>query len=231
MKKEVLPILLILTAIFTNAQTFELGLFGGGTNVVGDVGSTRYIAPNDLAIGGIFKWNRSTRHAFRFSFTYANVNGDDNASDDPRRQERAYSFENTIKELSLGIEFTFLDYDVYDGKKKTTPYLFTGINYFNYDTLARNTFNNAIEKYDSDWEFAIPIVIGIKTSISRTLSFGFEVGARYTLTDALDGSNPNGELADDFSRKFGNIDSDDWYFFTGFTATYTFGNKPCFCVF
>ncbi|NQY04627.1 MAG: hypothetical protein HRT68_00100 [Flavobacteriaceae bacterium] len=231
MKKRILTFLFICLAHIAISQTFEVGLFGGGSNFVGDVGSTSYIAPNDFAIGGIFKWNRSERHAFRFSFIYANINGEDSASDDPRRIERDYSFNNTIKEFSLGIEFTFLDYDVYDGRRKTTPYLFTGINYFNYDLLARNSFNNDIEKYDSDWEFAIPMVVGIKTNISRTISIGFEIGARYSLTDALDGSNPIGELEDDLSRKFGNLDSDDWYFFTGFTATYTFGDKPCFCVF
>lgn len=215
----------------THAQTFELGLFGGGSNFVGDVGATNYIKPNDLAIGGIFKWNRSNRHAFRFSFIYANINADDNDSDDPRLQQRGYSFENTVKEFSLGMEFTFLEWDVHDGRKKTTPYLFTGINYFNYNAMYRDPFTNQIVKDEGDWEFSIPMVVGIKTVITRNISAGVEIGARYTLTDAIDGSNPIGELADNEALKFGNIDSDDWYFFTGVTVTYTFGNKPCFCVF
>ena len=29
--------------------------------------------------------------------------------------------------------------------------------------------------------------------------------------------------------RFGNLNSNDWYVFTGFTVTYTFGNKPCYC--
>ena len=231
MKKGVLVLLMLISVQLACSQTYELGVMGGGTNFVGDVGSTTYIAPNDVGFGVIAKWNRSKRHAFRFSFLYANINGDDSASNDPRSKERNYSFENTIKELSLGLEFTFFDYDVHDGKKKTTPYLFTGVNYFHYNTLAKNITDNNIEKYDTDWEFAIPMVIGIKSTITRNISVGFEVGARYTLTDAIDGSNPNGSLEDDLTRKFGNIDSDDWYFFTGVTVTYTFGNKPCFCAF
>lgn len=231
MNKSVVILLCILGFCRAEAQTYEVGLFGGASNFVGDVGSTTYIAPNDVAIGGILKWNRSKRHAFRFSFIYANINGNDAASDDPRLLERRYSFKNTIKEFSLGIEFTFFDWDVHDGRKKTTPYLFTGVNYFNYDTLARNVITNNIEKYDSDWEFAIPMVVGIKTVVSRNISLGVEIGARFTLTDAIDGSNPIGDLENNEALKFGNVDSNDWYFFTGVTATYTFGDKPCFCVF
>ena len=36
------------------SQTFELGGFVGGVNVIGDVGSTTYVNPNTLAFGGIF---------------------------------------------------------------------------------------------------------------------------------------------------------------------------------
>jgi len=43
----------------------------------------------------------------------------------------------------------------------------------------------------------------------------------------LDGSNPTNKSISQL--KFGNLNSNDWYMFTGFTITYTFGNKPCFC--
>jgi hypothetical protein len=60
------------------------------------------------------------------------------------------------------------------------------------------------------------------------LILGVEVGARYTMTDNLDGSNPkNKNLA---PLRFGDINSKDWYVFSGFTLTFTFGNKPCYCV-
>ena len=36
---------------FMNSQTYEVGLMLGGSNYIGDVGSTYYIAPNALAIG------------------------------------------------------------------------------------------------------------------------------------------------------------------------------------
>ena len=56
----------------TNAQIYEVGIFAGGSNFIGDVGATNYISPNQVAIGGIFKWNRSPRHSFRASIISLN---------------------------------------------------------------------------------------------------------------------------------------------------------------
>ena len=59
-----------LTFQLTQAQTYEIGVFAGGSNFIGDVGSSKYISPNQPALGGIFKWNRSARHSFRFSLIF-----------------------------------------------------------------------------------------------------------------------------------------------------------------
>ncbi|MEP2335783.1 MAG: DUF6089 family protein, partial [Nonlabens ulvanivorans] len=31
--------------------------------------------------------------------------------------------------------------------------------------------------------------------------------------------------------RFGNINNNDWYVFSGVTLTYAFGRKPCYCNF
>ena len=72
---------------------------------------------------------------------------------------------------------------------------------------------------------AIPITLGVKSNVFPHFIIGMEVGARYTFTDNLDGSNPE----DKNLIKFGNINNNDWYVFSGLTLTYTFGNKPCYC--
>ncbi len=71
------------------------------------------------------------------------------------------------------------------------------------------------------------MILGIKSNITPNLILGAEVGVRYTFTDNLDGSNPKNEGLQ--TLKFGNTNSNDWYVFTGFTLTYTFGEKPCYC--
>ncbi len=53
------------------------------------------------------------------------------------------------------------------------------------------------------------------------------MGARYTLTDTLVGSNPENEFADVPTYKFGNISNNYWYICTCLTISFTFGDLPC----
>ncbi|PKA83292.1 hypothetical protein ATE92_1442 [Ulvibacter sp. MAR_2010_11] len=224
-------LIFILTATFIGrSQTYEIGGMLGGVNYIGDVGKTSYINPNSVAFGGIFKWNRSSRHSFRASVLVANIKGDDADSNESRRQERGYSFENSIQELSLGLEYTFWEFNMYSGQPVSTPYLYTGLTYFGYNALYKRQ-SDEIVKYDKAGAIAIPMVVGFKTTVGTKMVLGFEIGARYTFTDDLDGSNPVNELADEEGLKFGNTNSDDWYVFTGVTLTFTFGRKPCYCNF
>ncbi|WP_418509103.1 DUF6089 family protein [Corallibacter sp.] len=222
-------VIIILTSQLSYSQTHELGVFLGASNFIGDVGSTSHIAPNSPAFGGIYKWNRSPRHAFRFSLIYSELEGKDSESDDPRRIERDYSFKNQIIEASLGLEFTFLDYDLHDERPKTTPYLFTGITAAYHDNFffARN--RGLISEDTSSIAFGIPMVLGIKTSILGNFILAAEIGARYTFSDEIDGSVP--DYDNEAPAAFGNTNNNDWYVFTGVTITYTFGKKPCFCSF
>lgn len=223
--------IVVLSAFSIKAQTYEVGGFIGGANYIGDIGKTNYISPSDAVVGGVFKWNRSARHAFRASVLVAGISGDDTESEESRRQQRGYQFKNTITELSLGVEYTFWDFNMYRGQPVSTPYLYTGITYFSYKALYKRNGSNLIIEYDNAGTLAIPMVVGYKATIGRKLVLGFEIGARYTFTDNLDGSNPIKGLEDEQGLKFGNTNSDDWYVFTGLTFTFTFGRKPCYCNF
>lgn len=230
MKYFTTVILIFASTFIGRSQTYEIGALVGGANYIGDVGRTNYIAPNAAAFGGIFKWNRSARHSFRATVMLANIKGSDVDSSDPRRQERGLFFENTVKEISIGLEFTFWDFNMYSGQPQSTPYLYTGLTYFQYKALQKRA-DNVIVDYDSDGSPAIPMVLGYKTTLGTKFVLGFEIGARYTFTDDLDGSNPVNGIADIERFKFGNVNSDDWYVFTGVTLTFTFGRKPCYCNF
>jgi len=224
-------ILSFFASVSAFAQTYELGLSLGTTNFVGDVGNTTYIRPTDIGFGVVAKWNRSKRHSFRFSALYIPVSGDDSEADDIRKQNRNFEFENSVKELSLGIEYTFLEWDLHSGQKQTTPYLYTGITAFSYGALARAT-DGSFKAYADPWSMAIPMILGIKTSMGRHMVISFELGARYTFTDNIDGSNPEDlELPVSKNLNFGNLNTNDWYFFSAVTLTYTFGRRPCYCGF
>jgi Domain of unknown function (DUF6089) len=228
--RHLASVIFILTySFFGHSQTYEVGGFLGGSNFIGDVGKTTYIAPNNLAFGGIFKWNRSERHSFRGSIIVSEISGDDTDSSEKRRQQRGYSFNNTITEFSAGLEFNFWEFNLHSGYPQSTPYLYTGLTYFTYKALYRR--GTTIVDYDSAGTVAIPMVIGLKTTLGTQFILGFEIGARYTFTDGLDGSNPVGSLSSEEGLTFGNTNSDDWYVFTGVTLTFSFGRRPCYCNF
>ncbi|GGH41349.1 inorganic polyphosphate kinase [Mangrovimonas yunxiaonensis] len=229
MRHLIVIIFIVFSIKSTVSQTHEIGVFIGGSNFIGDVGATTYIAPNSPVFGGLYKWNRSPRHAFRFSLLYSNLEGDDLDSDDPRRLERGYNFENDIIEASLGLEFTFLDFDLHDGRNKITPYLFSGISVAHHDNFFFNHQGRKITENTTSLAFGIPMVLGIKARFMQHFVIGFEVGARYTFSDEIDGSVP--DFDNEHPIAFGNTNNNDWYMFTGLTLTYTFGRKPCFCVF
>lgn len=228
MKKIFNLLLCFFPFITLTAQINEIGVFLGGSNFVGDVGKTTYIAPEKLAFGVLYKWNRSPRHSWRFSYTQSNISGNDFKSDETGRNQRGYRFDNDIKELSAGLEFNFFDFNLHDYHQKITPYIFSGLNFFLYDNLYRyDTAPNTIYAQKNVHSFAIPIILGIKSNITPRLILAAEAGVRYTFTDNIDGSNPNTSNTD--ILKFGNLNNNDWYVFSGVTLTYTFGKKPCYC--
>lgn len=229
MKHLIIVLISMIVFNHSTAQIYEVGVFLGGSNFIGDVGSTAYIAPNELVVGGIVKWNRSPRHSFRASLSYGNLKGIDGESSDNRRIQRDYSFKNRIVEISAGMEFTFFDFDLHISGNKTTPYLFTGISVAHHDNHYFDGGGNYRSENTSNNAWGIPIVLGVKTTLTSHLILAAEVGARYTFSDELDGSMPNSENLAQFA--FGNTNSNDWYVFTGITLTYTFGQKPCYCAF
>lgn len=204
------------------SQTFEVGAFAGGANYIGDIGSTTYIAPKILTVGALAKWNRSTRHSFRFSVIHSKIEANDFESEEGLRKQRGLFFKNTITEISLGLEYTFWEWDLHTFQPQMTPYLYTGITVFHANNLYVE--DGFIREDGDNWNFAIPMVFGIKGTLTPSLVLGFEIGPRYTFTDNLDGfiSTEDESL---------NPVRSDWYLFTGVTLTYTFGRKPCYCSF
>ncbi|MDC6350036.1 DUF6089 family protein [Zeaxanthinibacter sp. PT1] len=222
--KKLIVLFLMMVMTAASAQTYEVGLFGGGANAIGEVGRTNFILPNGPAFGGIFKWNKSKRYAWRASLIYGSFTMDDAKSDQFARQQRGYVVDNNVLEASAGLEFNFVEYNLHKLGPAFTPYLYTGLTYFRYGYHYFDTgqFRDINQK---DGAFSIPMTVGAKSRLNQFIIVGAEIGARYTFTDNLDGSNPEGSNFEQF--RFGNIFSDDWYVFSGITVTYTFGRKPC----
>lgn len=227
MNKIIITLLTVLSITLAKAQIHELGIGFGGANYVGDIGSTNYLAPKDLGYTLLYRWNRSPRHSYRLSFTQAKISGDDAKAGSGSRRNRGYSFSNDIKELSLGIDFNFLDFDLHQPDFAMTPFVYAGISGIQFHDLHFKFHKLVEDKRNKNYALAIPFAVGLKTRINPRFILSAELGARYTFTDNLDGSNP--EMKNAGAYQFGNHESKDWYFFSGITLTYTFGQNPCYC--
>lgn len=226
MNIRILVVLFWLKSIVLFGQINEIGIIGGVSNYVGDIGRTEYFYPVHGAIGAIYKWNKSKRHSYRFSIIHSKIDGNDEKSDLDYRLQRGFKFTNDITEASIGIEFNFFEFDLHHSDIQTTPYVSTGFSAFLYDIKYYNVKKASLYATD-EISYAIPMIVGLKTRISQRFILGVELGARYTFTDNLDGSNPK---IDNVSFiKTGNESSNDWYMFSLATLTYTFGKNPCFC--
>ena len=225
MSRFFLTLLSLFSMAIATAQIHEIGVFVGGSNLVGDVGNDKYIYPNEAAFGAIYKWNVNPRYSWRISYTQSKITGDDANSSDLRRQARGLRFQNNVKEVAIGFEFNFNEFNLHSFDRQTTPYVVASVSYVQYDGLF---FPTNIAKYDSSHgTVGIPMIVGVKHNILPHFIIAAEVGARYTFADDIDGSNPTNSSIKQL--RFGNINSKDWFVFSGITLTYTFGNKPCYC--
>lgn len=226
MKNRIVLLFVVLNCLVMKGQINEIGIIAGGSNYVGDIGRGNYIYPIHGAFGVIYKWNKSTRHSYRASLIHSKIDGNDEKSDLNYRLQRGFKFVNTITEANIGIEFNFFDFDLHQYDYQFTPYISTGFSAFLYDSMFYEGKKGKV--YENDTKgYAIPMIVGIKTRLSQRFILGLEVGARYTFTDNLDGSNPDHENLRFINT--GNKNSNDWYVFSLVTLTYTFGKNPCFC--
>ena len=226
MKKFVLFTAIVFITMTSKAQINEVGLFVGGSNYIGDIGPEYYINPNNIMAGVIYKWNLNPRIAFRGTFTYAQISSDDADATNKARNINDMRFTNSIKELAIGIEFNYFEYNLDDYQKTHTPYLLVEFAAFNYNVVKPDNPPGSTQppyNLESKTAYAIPFGIGYKTKLVYDFAIAIELRARYTFEDDIDYNNQ--EIN---SLKFGNPNSNDWYMLTGISLVYSFGRPPCY---
>ena len=222
MVKKFLFCTIILITTIASGQINEAGIIIGGSNYIGDIGPTNYIYPNKLAAGVIYKYNLNPRIALRGTFTYFDISSKDADSDNIGRQVRDLEFTNSIKELAVGVEFSWFEYDLSSFEKARTPYILLQVAAFNYRVVDEQTGPQEYS-YKSETSIAIPFGLGYKTRLFGKFALGAEIGMRYTFTDKIDYNDP-----DIPELQFGNPKTNDWYVFTGINLVYTFGRPACY---
>lgn len=212
-------------------QTIEVGPHAGATSYIGDLNVWRHLPQWDWKqlnqfhydLGGVVRFNYDSRWSFRLDYTYLHARAADTIT--AWRPESHLNFKTTAHDLSLLVEFNFLDYYTGKNDKGFSPYIFGGISGFLYwvqpytgdETLDAMFFNNLQEevvtasgnhpKYESDvftaeaqkgspnLAISIPFGLGCKISLSEHLAATAEWRMHYTFTDLFDG------VSGDYSAK------------------------------
>jgi len=220
MKKQFLIYILVFITTATTAQLYEVGAFIGGSNYMGDIGSTKYLNPNAPAIGGIAKFNYTPRITFRGTLIYTRLEANDSKAESDFRANRTPSlnFKNNILEGSLGVEFSFFKYSLSKIGFTQTPYIIAQVGAVNYSIRSTDT---EVKRVTS---LVFPFGVGYKMRLAENVGIALETSFRYTFKDVIDGNNH--ALGTPFD--FGNPNNDDWYVFTGITVVYAFGRPGCY---
>lgn len=218
MKKQFFIYFFVFVSSAAWAQVFEIGLFAGGSNYVGDIGPSYYINPNFPAVGGIAKFNFTPQINFRGSLIYTQLNAKDSKSNSDFRVQRGYNMANNILEASGGIELNFLKYSMNQVGFDKTPYIIASVSVVNYRNFFERDGNIFTKR---KFAFAPTAGLGYKMRIAENFAMSVESSFRYTFNDDIDATSTR-------NIGIGNENSDDWYIFTGFTITYGFGRPGCY---
>ncbi len=216
--KNLLIVILGLSFSVAIAQRHEIGVFGGGANVIGDIGRSNYINPMPvsynsskiidklpIALGVIYRFNFNPHMGVRFNGIYGKVIGNDALAPETYKKQRGYAYKNNIIEGSLVFEYNFFDINN-ENAAKHSPYIFAGIGAFMFDknlytithTFARDingvlldppSINTEVStKTEKETSFGFPFGAGYKMKVKHNWVISAEVGFRYTRTDNLDHS-------------------------------------------
>ncbi len=227
-----LCLLLLLCGYNGQAQPVgEIGGLVGGASYLGDLveqDEYPYLNTTRPAIGLYAGIPIGYTFQLRGGLQYAHLQGDDENFDLSHFNDRGFSFQTDLFEVSAVLmwePFARKRYPRAGGYKKIiSPYLFAGgaLSFFSWNTDYGSPGNEGfselirqderVSKESPQW--VLPFGGGLRFDLNYHSSLGLEIGARKTYTDYLDGVSISG-----------NADANDWYLVGGVTFSYRF-SKP-----
>lgn len=134
----------------------------------------------------------------------------------PDMQEQAYSFSNTLVDVSLVFEYNFWPYGTgrdYRGAKRLTPFIFGGLG---------ATFEKGADK--NVFTGNLPLGLGAKYKINERLNVSLDWTMHFSLSDELDGVKDPYQV-----KSSGAFKNTDCYSMLQLSLTYSFSAKCRTC--
>jgi opacity protein-like surface antigen len=174
-------------------QVMEVGVNAGASGYMGDLNPRNPFEVSGLALGAFVKGNLDPYWAIGIHYNYGKIKDDDASSFDATFRKRNLNFSTQLHELSLQVDFNFLEYFSGGGVKNFTPYIFTGIGGVLFNPKAvYDGQKYALKYYETEgrsyknYAITIPYGVGIKYRISDHLALFSQLGYRTAHTDYLD---------------------------------------------
>jgi len=200
MKKSLLSLILLLSGLWSSAQSLELGLMGGVSLYSGDLSPQEFGLYFDQfnPAGGIFlRKNINRTFAARLGVSLTKVDGSDENTG--FEELRDLNFRSQILEIALTGEVNLFRL----GSPKRTqfaPYLFAGVGIYHFNPEARfednwielqplGTEGQGLPGYDEPYsltQVCLPFGGGLKFIFKEKWTLGLELGGRKLFTDYLD---------------------------------------------
>jgi hypothetical protein len=119
------------------AKTWEVGVFGGTSNYLGDL-AFKFMETNQFQWSwGVFgQYNINKWFSTRLQYSMLRIKGDDIFDPDLGRRARYANFRNNVQELALTLHFHLLQYGISKGDK-FSPSIYIGVAGFHHNPLAR----------------------------------------------------------------------------------------------
>ncbi|MCX6182334.1 MAG: DUF6089 family protein [Bacteroidetes bacterium] len=188
---------------FTIRPYSEIGIFGGTSYYLGELNHVHFPMKLLQPAGGLFyRYNLNGHYALRSFINYSEVKGYDVYSNNVFEKNRGLSFASKILEVGSILEFNFYEFALYkDAKRKITPFIFGGLNYFYFnpqgniggswvDLQPLGTEGQGTSAFPNRHKYSLhqigmPMGIGVKVKIQR-FAITAEWGIRKTFTDYID---------------------------------------------
>ncbi|MFN9597085.1 MAG: DUF6089 family protein, partial [Bacteroidota bacterium] len=201
--------LIVLLGLYINlgeqasAQSYEVGFFGGVSTYKGELQQSLFdYRQSKPAVGVLIRKNLNNHWAQRIALNFGTIAASDSKSDEGFKKNRNLSFRSRVLDIHYLIEFNFFPYQIANPATFFTPFVFAGINVFQfnpqaefkgewYDLQPLGTEGQGTSSYPDRKKYnrvqvGIPIGGGLKFKISRRFGATIEAGARRTYTDYLD---------------------------------------------
>lgn len=200
-------IVLLSGQLLAQPARWEGGFLAGAAGYQGELTSTVLPEMDETGAlyGALARYHLHPAWAVRGSLFYTAFSGEDL----PRFRPRDFAFSTTVVGGAFALEWEPLGQRRYPGprqfKRILSPYLYVGSGWLTYTATA--TFDRGDtafrgEGIESDQSqsypktsFMIPVGVGIKADVTRSMAVGFEFSTAAAFTDLLDGISEAGNPA------------------------------------